>query len=75
MAVSWQAVRSRPTASPEAGLASDPDNPGDPDNTGDPDGPEPDSEDTEILPALPRQFADGDARRAALRELALRALI
>jgi hypothetical protein len=81
MAVSWQIVRTPPTAPPESGLASgpedsDPDN-GDPDNTDERvrDGPAPDPADAEIFPALPREFADGEARRTALRELALRALI
>jgi hypothetical protein len=32
-------------------------------------------EDAEALPAIPRAFADGDARRALLRDLVLRALI
>ena len=86
MAVSWQTLRTPPTALAEAGLTSDPDN-SDPDNSNPDnsnpdnsdervrDGPEPDPRDAEILTPLPREFADGDARRAALRELVLRALI
>lgn len=38
-------------------------------------GPEPSPEDAGIWPPLPRAFSEGDARRALLRDLVLRALI
>ncbi|HEX5190157.1 MAG TPA: hypothetical protein VFW16_11480 [Streptosporangiaceae bacterium] len=71
MTVSWQTVRTPSTAPAEAGLASGPDNTDERVR----DGPEPDPGDADIVTPLPHVFTDGDARRAALRELVLRALI
>ncbi len=77
MAVSWQTVR---PGSVPTGAAERPDGTSEADWTSEAEGPG-EAEGTEAWPAIPRAFADGadgddgDARRALLRDLVLRALI
>ena len=78
MAVSWQTVRA---GSVPTGAAERTDGTSEADGPGEADGARRWREGTEAWPAIPRAFADGadsddgDARRALLRDLVLRALI
>jgi hypothetical protein len=68
MTISWQTARKGPEATGETDRAAQHEGPV-------LDGPEPSPEDAEIWPAIPPALADGDARRALLRDLVLRAMI